>query len=387
MSVRAAAGLSVASDPRAAAVEVGSAVRRDLAGDDPDLAVAFCSGDHLRDPEVTLHALREALGASTLVGCGAVGVLGEAHEVEQGTALSVWAADLGDGTATPFHARVEERPEGLALVGAPVVQGASAAIALVDPFTFPTEQALGAFAAAAPGVPLVGGLASARAGGSGVLFVDDEVVGEGAVGVRLDGVEMLPCVSQGAAPLGPELTVTGASGNRIRELAGAPALDKLRDVVEDLAFVDRSRVADGILVGLVLDPGQPEFRQGDFLVRPVLGADTDARALAVGARVEEGQVLRLHVRDAASADRDLREALDLRRVALGGEAPAGALVFTCNGRGRALFGRPDHDARAVASAFGEGVPTAGFFAAGEIGPVAGEPHLHGFTATVAVFPA
>ena len=33
-----------------------------------------------------------------------------------------------------------------------------------------------------------------------------------------------------------------------------------------------------------------------------------------------------------------------------------------------------------------GAPTAGFFAAGEIGPVGGAPFLHGFTATVAVFP-
>jgi small ligand-binding sensory domain FIST len=40
----------------------------------------------------------------------------------------------------------------------------------------------------------------------------------------------------------------------------------------------------------------------------------------------------------------------------------------------------------VASELGP-VPTAGFFAAGEIGPVGGQSFLHGFTATIAVFPA
>jgi len=102
--------------------------------------------------------------------------------------------------------------------------------------------------------------------------------------------------------------------------------------------------------------------------------------------VRPGQIVRLHARDADSADRDLAEALDLRTAALGGAAPAGALAFTCNGRGRELFGSPDHDAAALERAFA-GAPVAGFFAAGEIGPVGGECFLHGFTATVAIFPA
>ncbi len=124
--------------------------------------------------------------------------------------------------------------------------------------------------------------------------------------------------------------------------------------------------------------------KGDFLVRGLIGADPDGGAVAVGAPVAPGAVVRLHARDAASADADLREALDLRRVALGGAVPAAALMFTCNGRGEGLFGTGDHDAAAVAELLG-GAPTGGFFAAGEIGPVGGGTFLHGFTATLAVF--
>jgi len=65
--------------------------------------------------------------------------------------------------------------------------------------------------------------------------------------------------------------------------------------------------------------------------------------------------------------------------------PAGALVFTCNGRGRGMFGIRDHDVEAIDQELG-GAPSAGFFAAGEIGPVGGRSFLHGFTATLAVFP-
>jgi small ligand-binding sensory domain FIST len=108
--------------------------------------------------------------------------------------------------------------------------------------------------------------------------------------------------------------------------------------------------------------------------------------VAVGATVETGQVVRLHARDARSADEDLRRELRLRAQAIGGGPPAGALMFSCNGRGRSMFGACDHDALMLEDELG-GAPAAGFFAAGEIGPVGGRSFLHGFTATVAVFPA
>jgi small ligand-binding sensory domain FIST len=49
-----------------------------------------------------------------------------------------------------------------------------------------------------------------------------------------------------------------------------------------------------------------------------------------------------------------------------------------------MFGRPHHDAQALGQGLA-GAPAAGFFAAGEIGPVGGQNFLHGFTATVAIF--
>ena len=196
---------------------------------------------------------------------------------------------------------------------------------------------------------------------------------------------MLPCVSQGAAPFGREVTITSAEGNVIHELAGRPALETVERIIAELAPRERAIIAGGLLVGIVIDSGQPEYEQGDFLVRGVLGADPEAGSLVVGATVREGQVVRLHARDARSADADLRRALRLRTEAMNGRPPAGALLFSCNGRGQAMFGMPNHDAALVDSEL-QGAPAAGFFAAGEIGPVGGRSFLHGFTATLAVFP-
>jgi small ligand-binding sensory domain FIST len=377
--------MAVGGAPFEAACQAALTARAGLEGGPADVAIVFVTGDHLRDPEATLEGVHEALAPRWLVGCGAGGVMNGRREVENGTAVSVWTASLDGGEAVPFHATSVEHDDQIAINGIPDLAGASGAILLPDAWSFPTDLVLGELAARAPGVPVLGGVASGEgpAGGT-VLFHDEEVVREGAVGLRLEGVELLPCVSQGAAPLGPELTITAAQGNIIEELAGRPALAKLREVILELEGGERELLSRGLLLGLVIDGGKPDYLQGDFLVRGLTGADPDAGSIAVGASVRAGQVVRLHARDADSADRDLREALGLRRTALGGAPPAGALVFSCNGRGRRMFGHPDHDAEAIGDELGD-IPAAGFFAAGEIGPVGGESFLHSFTATLAVF--
>jgi small ligand-binding sensory domain FIST len=386
MGVRIGCGLSTESDAREGAGEAAHAALRALDGADVDLAVVFASGTHLAAPEATLEAAHDALSPRALIGCGAGGVLGAAHEIEDGTAVAVWAAHLDGGRATPFQAETVDVEEGVAIAGLPELEGAAAAILLADPYSFPTDGLLRQLSHDAPGVPVLGGLSSARTlEGAGALFAGETVASEGAVGARLDGLDVMPCVSQGAAPVGPELTITAADGHVIEELAGVPALQKLRDVIGELAPGERASVSHGMLLGIVTAPGKPDYERGDFLVRGILGGDPDTGAVAVGAAVAPGQVVRLHARDADSADSDLREALGLRMAALGGDPPAGALVFTCNGRGRDMFGAPDHDAAALHREL-QGAPAAGFFAAGEIGPVGGESFLHGFTATVAIFP-
>jgi small ligand-binding sensory domain FIST len=386
VSVRIGCGLSTGPDPRLAAIEAGQQAHAALHGARADVVCVFASGTHLAAPEATLEGVHEALAPPVLIGCGAGGVVGDGREVERGTAVAVWAAALGDGRADAFHLDVTQGPDAIAVSGMPELEEATAVVLLPDPYSFPTDLVLGELARRGPGVPVLGGIASARTlDGNAALFLGDRLCDDGAVGLAFTGVEVMPCVSQGAAPVGPELTVTAADGHVIRELAGRPALDTLREAIEGLDPDQQALVASGLLLGIVIGGGKPEYEQGDFLVRGVIGADPDAGTLTVGARVHEGTVVRLHARDAVSADRDLRAALGLRREALGGGMPAGALVFTCNGRGEAMFGTRDHDAITLEEELA-GAPAAGFFAAGEIGPVGGDPFLHGFTATVAVFP-
>lgn len=379
-------GLSTAPDPLEAGTEASARAAEALGGEIADLALVFGSGAHLAAPEALLEGVHDALAPAVVIGCGAGGVLGEGRELEDGTAVSVWAGAFGGGAVRPFHASVSDAEDPPEITGLPELGSARAVILLADAYSFPAEALLDGLALDLPGTPVLGGLASARTNdGSAALLLGEDVLEDGAVGVVLDEIELLPCVSQGAAPLGPEITITAAEGNVIDELAGRPAVETLQRVVGGLTRREQGLIAGGVLLGIVIDSGKTEYEQGDFLVRGIAGADPASGRVAVAANVREGQVIRLHARDAQSADDDLRRQLRLRMDALAGSAPAGSIVFSCNGRGTGMFGVPDHDAVAVSEEL-RGTPAAGFFAAGEIGPVGGRSFLHGFTATIAVFP-
>jgi small ligand-binding sensory domain FIST len=188
-------------------------------------------------------------------------------------------------------------------------------------------------------------------------------------------------VSQGAKPIGPELTITSAEGTTILELAGQPAIDKLQEVVDALSPADRALAMQGLMIGLVIEENRAEHGIGDFLVRGLVGVDQEQGGLLIGDLPRVGQLVRFHVRDEQSADEELRAVLGLAS-----QPVAGVLLFSCNGRGSAMFSAPDHDARLVFDQL-DGPPVAGMFCQGEIGPVGGRAFLHAFTATMAVFPA
>jgi small ligand-binding sensory domain FIST len=179
------------------------------------------------------------------------------------------------------------------------------------------------------------------------------------------------------------MVITAGDGNVIEQLASQPALDRIKEAIAELTSTERALAAQGLLLGIVIDPNQPEYERGDFLIRALLDVDDEDGTVTVGEQVRIGQTVRLQVRDSDSADEDLREVLDreLRELR---HPPAGALLFTCNGRGAGMFGVADHDASAVDYAFA-GAPAAGFFCAGEIGPVGERNFVHSFTATMAVF--
>ena len=375
---RYASALSEHGDSRQAAMHVAEEVLHRV-GSSPDLAVVFVTPPH-RDAVIEVAAvIHDVLGPQTLLGATAVAVVGGRREVEQAPGVSLFAARSGS-PALPLRLDAESGDDGWVIGGVPEdLAGLRSMLLLADPFTFPVDTLLQQLRRDHPGLAVVGGMASAAMrSGENRLLLDDSSYRDGAVGVLLAAdVSPQSVVSQGCRPIGRPYIVTRADGQMIYELGGKPALERLLTTLGHLTPADNRLAEQGLHCGIVIDERKEEFERGDFLIRGVLGADRESGAVAVGDVISVGATVQFQVRDAASADEDLRELL-------AGRAGRGALVFTCNGRGQRLFGTPDHDATVVSDLLGTST-VAGMFCAGELGPVGGRNALHGFTASLAIF--
>lgn len=374
--IRAAAAAGTGPDALAATTAALEEVAATMAGASVGLAVVFVGSGYVEAADEVRRRVAERLAPAVLVGVTAQGVLAGATEIEAGDSVSIWAASLPAGSVTPLRLPPAEAGS---MDWPPLPDDATALVVLADPFTFPADTFLAWVDRRHPGLPVIGGLASgAVQPGGNRLFLDGEVHRDGAVALAFGGdVRLTTLVSQGCRPVGPAWVVTDAEANVIRTLAGQPALQRLNEVYADADPVDQVRMQTGLHIGLVIDEYADEHDVGGFLIRGVMGADRDTGAVAIGDRPEVGQTVRFQVRDADSADEDLRRLLHDSVE----PAPAAALLFTCNGRGSRLFGTSHHDAELVHDTL-DGVPLAGFFAAGELGPVGGRNHLHGFTASL-----
>ncbi|MEM7288414.1 MAG: FIST N-terminal domain-containing protein [Actinomycetota bacterium] len=347
----------------------------DAVGEEPDLAVVFLTGPTIASADEVLAAIRSLLRPRLLVGCTAVSVMGNEREVEDVAAVSLWAGRLDDVVGVRLEA--ERTADGWAIGGFPNEVDGGTLVLVADPFSFPVDGLLHELAEQTPQLRVVGGLASASAApGGNRLVLDDVTYSDGAVGFLLPEGAASTLVSQGCRPVGEPFTVTEVEHNLVAGLGGRPAVERLQDVVAEADDATKQLLQAGLHIGIVVNEHQVDFRRGDFLIRGVMGVDRTTGAVAVGDRVGLGQTVQFQVRDADTADEDLRELLD-------GRTAEGALVFTCNGRGTHLFGEPDHDASTIYEALR--APLAGMFCAGEIGPVGDRNHMHGFTASVVLF--
>ena len=385
--------LSRQNDLDAALDECAAAIGASLG--DPaaaDFAAVFAS------PRFTRQASALAAGAAArfpnaaLIGCSAAGVIGSGREEEDQAALSVTAGILPDVTISTFHVRAEDLPSPdappdawSAVVGAPL-DADPHFVVLAEPFSMDGEALLAGLDYAYPRAVKIGGLAS---GGNQLaphaLFRNGETRREGAVGAALSGnIVIDSVVAQGCRPIGSPMRVTGAEGNMLYTLDGESSLDRLRRVYDSLPPRDQELIRRNLFMGVAMDPLAERAGGGEFLIRNVMGIDPRAGAVAVAASLREGQLVQFHVRDAETSADDLRGSLADYASAAGERGAAGALLFSCTGRGRHLYGRPDHDTDLFRDALGP-LPLGGFFCNGEIGPVAGTTYLHGYTSSFALF--
>jgi len=400
-------------DITAAAVHAAvDAVQSDLGDERPDVVLAFFGSSHVPRAELLGSVVRDRLSPKCLLGVSAEGVIAGPSEFERASAgLTLFAAVLPRARVSAFHTDSLPAPEdseagaaalALAMGVLPRTRGV---LLFTEPSSLALSQlvpAMGRAVARAGGV-LLGGVASAAKSVGNRLILNDRITDEGGVGVALDGDFVIDgAVSQGTVAVGPNLLITRAKGGMIFELGGKPAIDAVRESLNDLSGDRKERLNGGLFIGRVVDEYKDRFGKGDFVMRRITGVRPDEGAIVLDDVFRTGQTVRLHVRDAKSAHEDLQ--MVMAQQQLRGE-PAGTLLISCNSRGQRLFPVANHDAEMVCRAFaplpagehrakggraieaGEPrtIPLGGFFASAEIGPSHGESHVHGQTAVLGMF--
>ncbi|HVQ17854.1 MAG TPA: FIST N-terminal domain-containing protein [Actinomycetes bacterium] len=381
-------GVAVGFDLTRAAVTATTHALAEIDGAVPDLACVFVHGAESDDVTAALMAASRTAGAAGTIGCTAThGVIGGGHGIEDVSAVSVFVAKLPGVRLRAFHLEVMRTADSIAVVGMPDLDGDDqVALVLADAYSFPIEGFVEESDRMLSGLMLAGGMAVGGQGaGSTRLLLDGRVVERGAVGIVLGGgIGVSTMVSQGCRPVGNPMAVTRVEGNVLLELAGRPALQRLEDLLLTLSPEDQAIASGGLYIGVARDEYSDELEQGDFLVRNIIRVDPERHAIVVNDLVEVGQTMRFQLRDAGAASVDLVDGLQRWQKRRELADVKGALLFSCNGRGERFFTTGDHDAVVVRDGLG-GAAVAGYFAAGEIGPVAGRNYLHGFSAAVVAF--
>lgn len=365
--------------------------RARLAADRVSLGLVFITPPLFPHARQILEILRVRARIPLLLGCSGSSLIAGDQEWENtvGLVLSLHAFPDTELVATRFSQQhLDECAEPAAWHHHTRVppDRTGGWLAFADPFHFDAERWLQQWNQAYAPTPILGGLASGPPNTpSAQIYLDGDVFEDGGVAVSFHGsVRLASLISQGCTPIGQTWTITRAEHNFIHEIANRPAYQVLSNTVQNLPPAEQQLARGNLFVGLVVNEYREHFHRGDFLIRNLLGFDPRSGSLAVGAFPRTGQTLQFQRRDPTTASQDLAALLDQLRQDLGEVRIHGGCLCSCNGRGQGLFGRPHHDAQLIQERLGP-IPLAGFFCNGEIGPVGGRNHLHGYTASLALF--
>jgi small ligand-binding sensory domain FIST len=386
-----ASAISVNDGLDAALSEAATAARSEL-GEAPHLTCVFATSHHApalpRVPEI----LAAHVEGSALIGCSAGAVIGGGREIEDGAAVALSLGVLPGVSIQPFRIEQDDLPDPDSSPRAwhealGVDPGDEPHfVLLADPFSIRVDQLLEGMDYAYPSSKKIGGLASGTSRpGENSLFLGNRVIQSGAVGVAMSGnVAVDTVVAQGCRPIGKPLRVTACRQNLLLELDGKRPFETLQAIYEGLDEHDQQLARTALHLGVLTDELRTEIGPGDFLIRNIIGIDPSHGVLAVGEQLREGQTVQFHLRDAATSAEDLDKLLRYYTDQHDVSRATGALLFSCQGRGSHLYGRPNHDSDLFQERVGA-IPLGGFFCNGEIGPVGNGTYLHGFTSSFGIF--
>tara|TARA_Y100001936_G_scaffold229029_1_gene250766 strand:- start:16429 stop:17619 length:1191 start_codon:yes stop_codon:yes gene_type:complete len=379
------------SDYDKAISEISLDIKQKLNGKKADLVILFVSSHHSINYEKIASLFSEKINTKCIIGCSAAGVIGNGHEVERRAGIAACAAYLPNVEITPFHIQQNKLPnedanpnEWFNITGLRS-DNCKAMMILPDPFTIRSDNLLAGLDYAFPETTKIGALASGGGQpGSNALFINNKSYTYGAVGVGFSGdLSVETIVAQGCRPIGEPMIVTDADINVINKIGDKTPLEILGEIFEKSSIREKRLIRRSLQIGIIMDRFS-SVNDEEFLIRNILGADEEDGSIAIGEMINEGQIIQFYIRDAKTADEDLKIILEKYADKFEGNKLESALLFSCLGRGQYLYGAPNHDTNLFTNIVGD-IPITGFFSNGEIGSIGDQTFLHGYTSSFALF--
>jgi len=324
--------------------------------------------------QVIVEQLREETGVPHWVGTVGVGICATGKEYSQTSAMAVMIGCLPEDSfrILPFYNRAADNLPGSWDVWL-TQSDTHVAVLHGDPANGSLPQLLAQLDASLPGGFLVGGLSSSHGAHPQIA---DEVLDGGLSGVVFNNRQpILTGLTQGCSPIAEKRVITDCDNNVINRIDDRPALEVLKEDVGEILARDLKRAAGYIFAGLPIRASDT----GDYLVRNLVGVDSDGGRIAIGDIVVPGQPIQFCRRDGKSAWEDMQRMLDELGQRLSAP-PKGGLYFSCLGRGKELFGEESAELEMIRRTLGD-FPLVGFFANGEIS----NQRLYGYTGVLTLF--
>ncbi len=359
---RVATGLSHGqrADPKHAEFAVQRALER--AGlERANAVILFMTPEYAGNPEPALRAAARAGGTLQVIGATGAGILTEDE----------WVLDSPGAAAMvlgpPFSLGIPNNPwdeEHIVLsLCTPAGMGA-------DWLDSPLQR--------------IGAISGDLSGdGPFKVWAAGRVSESGHAEARFEGTQAVISVSQGVHALTAPIEVAEVQGYELKRLGNYPALavlvQSLPGSVREMERVPLHMLMCGVTFG---DP-YTAIQDGRYRLNHILAANVRDQSITLAHPLMRGERLFWAMRDALTAERDMRATLERGSHELGDE-PAFGVLFPCMGRGPHFFGNRDRDLDAIRTRF-PGLPIIGMYGNGEIGPLDGANHLYQYSAVIGLF--
>jgi hypothetical protein len=382
MAIKAGVGMSRNHNPSVAGREAAQQALQKAGVAKPDFIFMFASIGY--DQHSLLRAVRETTEGAPLTGCSAEGTINGDDADESGFSVVVaaisseelrWHNGIASGLVEDDTRAVGQR------VAQDLLPHLSAET--IGLFVFPdgrvdfgvSRDNLDNFFAGLEEnlpserfLPMWGGGANKTAGWREPphQYCDDELISGGVSYALLSGrAQASWAISHSVIPIGGERIVTRSQGNVIHEIDGKPALEVLKEYLPEHALAD-------------------DRNWREYVVRGVPAVKMADGSIIVQTEVQEGTSIWFSSRDKDKVATGLDRMAAQIKEQLEGDQPKLIFQFECATRGKDMFREQEklqflrHFRRSVDPE----VPWAGYYCAGEIGPVEEHNNHHLYTSVV-----